>query len=60
MNTRPNRFLSRKWLGLIIVFIVNLIALLGYDVEVDKMALIDAVYLIWMVIEGIIDAVKKT
>lgn len=57
-NTR-NKWTSRKFWLVIIAAIFTTTATLGYDIPFEEVVITDAVIGVWVLVEGIIDLVKK-
>jgi len=54
-----NKWKSRKFWVAIVAAIYSVVATVGYDIPVDKVIVTDAILAVWILVEGIIDAVKK-
>ena len=57
---KRSKWTSRKWWAAIICAVGNLIAFAGFDVEVQEAALVDGIIALIIIVEGVIDAVKKS
>ena len=50
---------SRKWIAMVVGVIFSMAALGGFDIPVAEVALVDAVVVVYIVAEAIIDAFKR-
>lgn len=57
-NTR-NKWTSRKFWLTVIAAVFTMIATFGFDAPIEEVIVTDVVIGVWVLIEGIIDAVKK-
>lgn len=53
-----SKWLSRKFLLAIIGAIYTMAATGGWDIPIEQVALVDAILAVWIVVEGIIDAIR--
>ncbi len=54
-----NKWLSRKFISAVVAFVFTIVATAGYEMPIDQVALIDGILMFYILVEGIIDAVKK-
>jgi len=56
---KRNKWLSRKFIAMVVGFIFTVVSTAGYKMPVDQVAVVDAILVAYMLIEGIIDATHK-
>lgn len=54
-----NKWKSRKFWVMIIMMVYTATAMGGFDVPIEQVVVLDAIGAVWILVEGIIDAVKK-
>jgi len=54
-----NKWTSRKFWVMVIAAIYTIAAGAGFEVPVEQIIVVDALAGVWILVEGIIDAVKK-
>ena len=59
MNSNSNKWMSRKFIAMVVGFIFTIVSTAGYQMPVDQVSMVDAILVAYMLIEGIIDAVHK-
>ena len=57
--SRGNKWLSRKFLAVLVGFIFTIVATAGYDMPVNQVALVDGILMFYVLVEGVIDMIKK-
>lgn len=54
-----SKWTSRKFWLIVIAAIFSTVATFGYNMPVEEVVVTDAVIAVWVLIEGVIDCVKK-
>lgn len=54
-----NKWLSRKFLTMLVAFIFTIVSTTGYEMPVDEVALVDGILMFYVLVEGVIDMIKK-
>ena len=54
-----NKWTSRKFIAAAVAFIFTIIATAGYEMPVEEVVAVDGVLMFYILIEGIIDMIKK-
>ena len=54
-----SKWKSRKFWVAIVAAIYSIVATSGWDVPIDRVILTDAILAVWILTEGIVDAVRK-
>ena len=55
---RGNKWLSRKFMAAVAAFVYTIVATMGLEMPVDQVILVDAVLVLYILVEGIIDMIK--
>lgn len=56
---RGSKWLSRKFIVAVVAFIFTIVATAGYEMPVGEVAVVDGILMFYILIEGIIDMIKK-
>lgn len=56
---RGNKWLSRKFIVVVVAFIFSIVATAGYEMPVDEVLVVDGVLMLFVLVEGVIDMIKK-
>ena len=54
-----SKWMSRKFIVAVVAFIFTVIATAGYEMPVEEVAVVDGVLMFWILVEGVIDMIKK-
>lgn len=54
-----SKWTSRKWIATIVGVVFTITSTAGFEMPVEEVAMVDAIILFYVLIEGIIDAINK-
>lgn len=56
---RGSKWLSRKFLVAVVAFVFTIVATAGYSMPIEEVMMVDGLLMFFILIEGIIDMIKK-
>ena len=54
----PSKWTSRKFWVAIVAMIYSVVATVGADLPIEEIIVVDAIAAVWILVEGIVDAVR--
>lgn len=57
--SRGNKWLSRKFIVMVVAFIFTIVATAGYEMPVGEVIVVDSILMFYILVEGAIDMIKK-
>lgn len=53
-----NKWFSRKFLTMAVAFVFTAVGMIGFDIPLEEVIVVDAIAMFYVLVEGMLDAIK--